>query len=101
MTTPVIETVTFTLLPGADATVFAQAAQDMNAWITAQPGFIQRRLSCTEEGLWIEHIEWADMASAKAAAAAIGSDPAHGPFLSAIDGASAKMHHSALTVTVN
>jgi hypothetical protein len=101
MAQTVVETVTFKLNPGIDAAAFTKAAEGMGTWLGAQPGFMRRRLSCTEDGLWIEHVEWSDMASAKAAAAAIGTAPGNLAFLSAIDGPSAQMMHSTLAVGVN
>ncbi|MEM9796913.1 MAG: hypothetical protein AAF919_10500 [Pseudomonadota bacterium] len=97
----VIETVTFTLNEGVRREDFAAAADQFNAWIRARPGFIARRLSCSADGTWIEHIEWASMADAKQAAAQIGQAEGGAPFLSAIDGVSAKMTHSELEVAVN
>ena len=97
----VMETVTFKLNDGVDRGDFAAAARRMSDWITAQPGFVARRLSVAEDGTWVEQVEWADMASAKAAASAIGTEPANADFLRAIDGPSARMRHSDLEVSVN
>ena len=101
MSKHVIETVTFKLKSGISRDEFAEAARAMNGFVTAQPGFISRRLSCGDDGAWIEHIEWMDMASAKAAADAIGTVESNMPFLAAIDEASVGMHHTELEVTVN
>ncbi len=100
MTGPVVETVTFTLNAGTSREAFVRAAEAMNAWVAAQPGFVRRRLSRTEEGTWIEHIEWESMEAARAAAAGIGAAPDAGPFVSAIDGPSVVLHHSALEVAL-
>lgn len=97
----VIETVTFKLNAGVSHADFVAAAEGMGAWIQAQPGFLRRRLSCTEDGTWIEHVEWADMDAAKAAAASIGDAPGNAAFLSAIEGPSVTMMHSALEVSLN
>ena len=67
MSKPIIEFVTFTLNDGVSREDFAAAARSMSAWVSSQPGFVRRRLSCTEDGTWLEHIEWASMADAKAA----------------------------------
>lgn len=101
MTKHVIETVTFKLHDGVSRDSFAEAANQMNTFVTSQPGFIARRLSCGEDGMWIEHIEWQDMTAAKAAAALIGKEPTNEPFLSAIDGSTVTMHHTDLEVAVN
>jgi hypothetical protein len=97
----VIETVTFELNKGVSRDDFVAAARDMNAWVEAQPGFLQRRLSCTADGTWIEHIQWTDMDAAKAAAAEIGKTPGNASFLSAIKGQTVQMMHSELEVIIN
>lgn len=97
----IIETVTFKLHEGISREAFAQAAAAMNAYVTDCAGFVARRLSCSDNGIWVEHIEWADMASAKAAAAGLGQVPSNAEFLSAIDGPTVTMMHSELEVSVN
>lgn len=101
MTKHVMETVTFKLKEGVTREDFVAAAEKMVGFVTAQPGFVSRRLSCTEDGEWIEQIEWSDLAAAKSAAAAIGSVEGNRPFLSAIDGPTVQMRHSEIEVSVN
>lgn len=97
----VIETVTFRLKDGVPRERFVEAAMRANAFITARPGFIRRRLSLSADGLWSEHIEWADMENAKAAAKAIGGSADAASFLQAIDGSTVSLSHSALEIAVN
>lgn len=97
----VIETVTFQLNGGVSRADFAKAAQAMNTYVTGCAGFVSRRLSCAEDGTWVEHIEWTDMDAAKAAAAGIGKEPGNAEFLSAINGPTVTMMHSELEVSVN
>lgn len=97
----VMETVTFKLKAGISREDFREAAGKMVEFVTAQPGFLSRRLSCSKDGEWIEQIEWSDMESAKSAAAAIGTVESNRPFLSAIDGPTIQMRHSELEVSVN
>ncbi len=101
MSKNVIETVTFKLNEGVSRDEFIAAANDMNAWVEAQAGFMQRRLSCTEDGVWIEQIQWADIDTAKAAAAEISKAPGNAIFLSAIDGPTVQLIHSELEVVIN
>ena len=100
MTKPIIEFVTFRLSDGVSRENFAAAAKAMGAWVSAQPGVVRRRLSCIEDGTWLEHIEWASMADAKAAAAAIGKEPGNADFVKAIDGPTVSMSHSMLEVAL-
>ncbi|GAA0476037.1 hypothetical protein GCM10009096_17220 [Parasphingorhabdus litoris] len=95
----VIECVIFRLTEGTDQAAFHEKANLMSEWVKEQPGFVARNLSCTEEGEWIEHIEWTSMEAAKAAANLIGKDEKSRPFVSVIDGPSVSMRHAALKIT--
>jgi len=101
MSKHVIETVTFKLNDGVSREDFIAAAKEMSPWVESRPGFLHRRLSCTEDGTWVEHIQWADMASAKAAAAEIGTAPSNANALSAINGPTVQLMHSELEVVIN
>jgi hypothetical protein len=100
MSNHVIETVTFRLMDGVSQEQFLEAARHATAFMIARPGFLRRRLSCEGSGTWIEHVEWASMADAKAAAAEIGRDGLARAFVRAIDGPSVKITHSELKVSV-
>ena len=101
MTEHTIETVTFRLADGATRERFVEAARAVNDYLRTRPGFVARRLSVSEDGLWIEHIEWTSLEHAKAAAAGLGAEPGLAPFLAAIDGPSATMHHTALEIALD
>lgn len=101
MSKNVIETVTFKLNDGVSREDFVAAAKKMSSWVEGCPGFMHRRLSCTEDGTWIEHVQWEDMDAAKAAAAEIGKAPGNGDFLSAINGPTVQLMHSELEVVIN
>lgn len=101
MSKHIIETVTFRLNDGVKHDDFVTAARAMNRWVAAQPGFMHRRLSCTEDGTWIEHVQWQDMRAARAAAATIGTTAGNAPFLAAIDGGSVRLSHSELEVAID
>lgn len=101
MSKNVIKTVTFTLNDGVRREDFIAAARGMSSWIKTRPGFICRRLSCTEDGTWIEHVQWENMNAAKAAAAEIGKIPGNAAFLSAINGPTVQLTHSELEVALS
>lgn len=101
MTKHTIETVTFKLNEGVSRQAFVESAQAINAFVGKREGFVSRRLSCSDDGLWIEHIEWKTLAAAKSAAAEIGSDPTLTACMTAIDGPSVKMHHTTLEISVD
>ena len=94
----VIETVTFRLADGTDPRRFTDDAESASAWIAKRSGFVSRCPSSSDDGLWIEHIEWATMDDARAAAAAIGTAEEMKPFIAGIDGPSVTMHHTRVTV---
>jgi len=95
----VIESVTFRVRDGVSPEHFLEAARQATAFIVAQPGFVRRRLSCEDDGTWIEHVEWVSMADAKAAAAEIGRDERARAFVDAIDGPSVTIRHAQLKVS--
>jgi hypothetical protein len=96
----VIETVIYKLQDGVSEEHFLQAAREATNFMTSTPGFIRRRLSCGEDGTWYEHVEWASMANAKAAAEAIDKDERARAFMSVIDGPSVRINHSELKISV-
>jgi hypothetical protein len=97
---PVAEIVTFRLAPGTTEPAFLAAARATGTLLDGAPGFVSRRLSKGADGGWTDHVAWASLAEAGAAAARIMSDPAAAPFLAAIDPASIRMRHEALLWTM-
>lgn len=93
---PVAEIVTFRLAAGISDDAFLVAARATEALVEALPGFVSRRLSRGEDGTWTDHVEWASMDQAMAAAEALTADPAALPFLKAIDPGTIAMRHEAL-----
>jgi len=93
---PVIEIVQFRLVPGSDPAVFISLAQDTEAPLRRQPGFVSRRLVQGTDGNWTDIIEWTSLAAATTAAAAIMAEPDFAPFGAAIDMTTVKMSHPAL-----
>lgn len=82
-----------------DVEALYTAARRMEPWLRAQSGFRWRRLSRLEDGALLDTIEWADMASAKAAADQImTAEPVSG-FLALIDGPSVVMRHADIAVS--
>lgn len=101
MTKHTMETVTFKLAESVTKEAFLQTVPASTEYMQGRSGFISRRLSCKEDGTWIEQIEWKTMEDAKGAAANLGSTESIRPFLQAIDGSSATMHHSTVEVALN
>ena len=58
MANPVMETVTFRLLPGTDSAAFLAAARATAPLVAACPGFVARHLTCDADGTWTDLVEW-------------------------------------------
>lgn len=96
-----METVIFNLKDGVSKAEFIKAAEAVKKFLSDCSGFVSRRLSCTEDGRWIDQVEWQTMADAKHAAAAISKADSTQPFISYIDGQSVKLTHSELEISLN
>ncbi|QBF31375.1 hypothetical protein [Thalassococcus sp. S3] len=94
MTTHVAEIVTFRLEPGTDPQAFAAAAKGTEAALRKMGTLISRTLSCDEDGLWTDHIVWAFMEDAKAAAQAVMQEPSFQPFGKMISSQDLVMRHA-------
>lgn len=90
---PVLEIVTFRLGAGATDLVFLDTAKGTAAPLRAQPGFLSRHLTRSDDGLWSDHVLWASMAAAMAGAEAMMAEPAFGPFMALIDAPTVTMRH--------
>jgi hypothetical protein len=98
-TGPVAEIVTFRLRPGIDEADFRAAARATGPAAAALPGFLRRCLSRDAQGLWTDHVEWADLGRAEAAAAAVKALPVFAPFGAMIDPEGLSMRHAAVIMT--
>ena len=95
----VLEVVTFSLLPGTDVAAFLREAETAGAVMCAMPGYLSRRLARSEDGVWIDVVEWTDAASAARAAETFHTIPAAQPFCGMIDMGTARMTHHDIAVT--
>ncbi|WP_370228575.1 antibiotic biosynthesis monooxygenase [Cognatishimia sp.] len=65
---PVLETVRYRTKPGIAPERAVQAWQKSQSFAKAQPGFLSRKIAVTEDGEFLDLVEWQCMADAKAAA---------------------------------
>ena len=93
---PVLEVVTFRLMPGVSGAEFLAAAQATKPALTGQPGFVRRHLLHDADGVWTDLVEWQSLTQAQAAAERVMQLPEFRPFLAAIDPASIAMAHRAV-----
>jgi hypothetical protein len=93
---PVLELVSFHLIPGTPPATFVAMAQATEPVLRRQPGYVSHRLVHTADGQWIDIVEWQSLAHATEAAKIVLADPAIAPFVAAIDMATVTMSHPAL-----
>ena len=105
MTTPtteptaIAEIVTFRLAPGTAEAPFLAAAAATQAWLAGAPGFLSRRLSRGDDGIWTDHVAWASRSAARAAARAFPTEPRAQAFMACIDPDSIAMRHDSLILS--
>lgn len=92
----IIETVTFRTKTDSTPKTVTKASDGMMPFLARQKGFLSRRLSLGADGIWLDHVHWADMDSAQAASQAIMSAPEAGAFMSLIDMQTVTMRHDTL-----
>lgn len=96
----VIEVVSFKLAKGVSDDDFLATQPSLKKFLDTCEGFINRRLSISEDGLWLDHVEWASMEAAKAAAEDFTQQESLKPLMQAIDMPSVSMHHNLLQVSI-
>jgi hypothetical protein len=90
---PVLEVVSFRLIPGTPEADFLAAARATEPPLRLQRGFLSRQLTRSANGTWTDHVAWASLPMALAASEAMMAEPAFQPFMALIDGASLQMRH--------
>jgi hypothetical protein len=94
---PTLEIVMFQATEGTSDEALIAAAVAMNTWLTAQPGFIARRVGKAANGNWLDSVEWASADAAEQASAGFPSAPGAGAYMALIAQDSLAMHHYAVT----
>ena len=89
----VVEIVQFRLAEGVSDADFKTAAASTMPFLCGTDGFIRRTLSRSEDGLWIDHVEWTNADIAQATAAAAMENETMMPFMMAIDPASISLSY--------
>jgi len=96
MTQHVIEAVTFKLLPTVSDAEFLKAAETASTFLKSCEGFVRRQMSKGDDGVWLDHVEWRSLSTAKAASESFFNHAPLMPFMQAIDMASVTMSHNIL-----
>jgi hypothetical protein len=98
--TTTLEQVIYRLRPDATEADFLAANAAAQAWLETQPGFLAREMAVSPDGLWVDHVWWADLASAEAAAATFLETPAGAAMGKLLDEASATFRHCRIVLSV-
>ena len=94
---PTIETVTFKLQPGTDATEFVEAAKATEALLQRKGARIERRMLIQDDdGLWTDVVHWQSEVQAKAMAVSLMEEPEFAMLMPMIDPETVTVRHSAI-----
>lgn len=90
-----LEIANFRLSQGTTKVQFLEGVKASNTFLTAQPGFVSRRVSFLNDGEIFDLIEWESLAQAQAAfkLSMEGDYPALRQFIGCLDMASGSMKH--------
>ena len=100
MSEHVIETVTFRLADGLSETDFLKSAEAASSFLKSCPGFVSRRLSAGEDGVWLDLVEWTSADAAKTAIAKAAKTPGLAAFLASAAPGSEEMALRRLRIAV-
>jgi len=98
-TSSVIEIVSFKLAKSVSDEAFLKTIPLTSTFLKTCTGFISRHLSKGDDGEWVDHVEWANMADAQSASQKFMSDQSLKPFMEKIEGTSVNMRHNQLLHT--
>ncbi len=100
MNNRIIEIVTFKLTKDVNEEDFLKTIPASNDFIKSCDGFISRRLSCNDENIWLEHVEWESLEAAMAASKVFMKVDKLMPMMQAIDKESVTMSHNRLLISL-
>lgn len=89
----VAEIVTYRLNAGVDEAAFMDLIDRSHDFASSCSGFIARHVSKGEDGRWMDHVLWASMEEAQAAAKAFPEQDFSPEFGEALEGPSIEVRH--------
>lgn len=95
-TSNIIEIVSFKLAKSVNDEAFLKTIPLTSAFLQTCDGFISRHLSRGDDGEWVDHLVWANMANAQSASQKFMADNSLKPFMEKIETTSATMRHNLL-----
>ena len=81
----VLEITTLAPAPGRTAADFVEANQDIDAYLSRQPGYRWRNIAVREDGIVVDIVAWDSAEQARASAAGIMTEIASSPVHDTID----------------
>ena len=93
MTNRVVEVVSFKLVPGVSDADYIAATRKTAEFIGGLRGFIDRRLSKGDDGVWMDYVIWTDMTAAQEASAKFPQADCTADIIRMIDPATLVMRH--------
>jgi hypothetical protein len=94
-----VEIVLFRLKEGVSAEQFIAAAKPTFDILPTFEGYIDRELTVTQDGTWIDIVHWRDIAAALQAAEVFMANPLAQTFGELIDEKTMVMHHAQPQIT--
>ncbi|MDZ7937846.1 MAG: hypothetical protein U5M53_06025 [Rhodoferax sp.] len=90
----VLESVSFRLTPGANASAFVEASAVTFSWVRQQPGFVHRVLSCHDSGEWSDQVLWQSKEQAQSASHTFMQTFGDSAFMALMDPETVHMQHT-------
>lgn len=90
---PVYELAIARLKEGVAGDTYLAASEAIQPDLRAMPGFIDRRLLKSDDGLWVELLTWASLADAQRAAEVFPTLPCFQPIMAMLDDTTIAIHH--------
>ncbi len=95
-TSNIIEIVSFKLAKSVSDDAFLNTIPLTSSFLQTCDGFISRHLSKGDDGEWVDHVQWANMADAQSASQKFMADKSLLPFMEKIENTSVTMRHNSL-----
>ena len=98
--TPIVEIGIFKVIAGTTDAQVLSASAELGAKLREMPGFIDRELSKSADGEWLDILHWRTMAEAQTAGEQVMTWPCATAFMAMLDMSTLKLsHYSQMTVT--
>lgn len=94
----IIETVEFRAANGVDQSTLTAAMAALETYTTQSGGLLDRHVSCSEDGLWFEHVRWENIDAANRAKDGFMASQEGQALMALIDPETVVMRHAPLVL---